>query len=257
MKKLILVGIALVFATTLFAQVDVFGGKTLRKAPTESTTNSAAPQLLQGERKTSTTSTSANSELESREQSAPTFLRGSGAGRRSGFTFMQATGYGFGAFFGVSVAPRIGYIFENGFYLGGSYQISFGPTFINPQSPAFSVNSSAMSVLIQSGIAEIGYEIGFKVLGLTFYNRPYLALGVADVGFVEEDVRAFGSQNRNVTALPQSGLNLFGTAGNVLYYQFDNLKIVRGLTLGLDARYMMLNNANAFGIFFTTGIRLF
>ncbi|MFQ3597779.1 MAG: hypothetical protein SNJ55_12130 [Chloroherpetonaceae bacterium] len=259
MKKLILVGIAFLSATTLFAQADIFGGKTLRKTPTESATNSAAPQLLQGERNPSSTSinTSTNSQLESREQSAPTFLRGSGTGRRSGFTFMQATGYGFGAFFGVSAAPRIGYIFENGLYFGGSYQISFGPTFINPQSPAFSANSSAMSALIQSGTFEIGYETDFKLLGMTFYNRPYLALGFADVGFFEEDMRPFGSQNRNATALPQSGLNLFGTAGNVLYYRFDNLNIVRGLTFGLDARYMMLNNASAFGIFFTTGIRLF
>ncbi len=259
MKKLMLVGIAFLSATTLFAQADLFGGKTLRKTPTESVTNSAVPQLLQGERSPSSTSTSppTNSELESREQSAPTFLRGSATGRNSGFTFMQATGYGFGAFFGISVAPRIGYIFENGFYLGGSYQISFSPTFINPQSPAFSANSSAMSALIQSGMFEVGYETSFKLLGLTFYNRPYLAVGFADVAFVEDDVRAFGSQNRTVTALPQSGLNLFGTAGNVLYYRFDNLNIVRGLTFGLDARYMMLNNASSFGLFFTTGVRLF
>lgn len=261
MKKLILVEIALVWATTLLAQVDWFGGKPLRKSPTQLVTNSAAPQLLQGEQKNTSTSTSANSQLESREQSAPTFLRASGAGRKSGFTFMQATGYGFGTFFGVSAAPRIGYIFENGLYLGGSYQISFSPTFVSPQSPAFSANSSPnsspMSALTQSGTFEIGYETDFKLLGMTFYNRPYLALGFADVAFVKEDVRAFGSQNRNMTALPNSGLNLFGTAGNVLYYRFDNLHIVRGLTLGIDARYLMLNKANAFGIFFTTGIRLF
>lgn len=170
---------------------------------------------------------------------------------------MQATGYGFGAFFGFSAAPRIGYIFENGFYLGGSYQISISPTFFNPQSPSFGTNPTAMSALIQSGNVEIGYETNFKLLGLTFYNRPYLAIGFADVGFIEEDARSFGVQNRNNAALPQPGMNLFGTAGNVLYYRFDNLNIVRGLTFGLDARYMMLNNANAFGIFFTTGIRLF
>ncbi len=257
MKKLILVGIALVSATTLLAQVDLFGGKTLPKAPTESVTNSAAPQLLQGERNPSSTSPATNSELESREQSAPTFLRGSGSGRNSGFTFMQATGYGFGAFFGISAAPRIGYIFENGFYFGGSYQISFGPTFMAPQSHAFNANTTTMSVLTQSGTIEIGYEINFKVLGMTFYNRPYLALGVADVAFIEDNVRAFGSQTRSLNALPQSGWNWFGTTGNVLYYRFDNLNIVRGLTLGLDARYMMLNNASAFGLFFTTGIRLF
>lgn len=259
MKKLILVALAVASATTLYAQADLFGGKTLRKAPTETVTNSAAPQLIQGERKTSnsTNSASTDAQLESREQSAPTFLRGSGSGRTSGFAFMQATGYGFGAFFGFSAAPRIGYIFENGFYLGGSYQISISPTFFNPQSPSFGTNPTAMSALIQSGNVEIGYETNFKLLGLTFYNRPYLAIGFADVGFIEEDARSFGVQNRNNAALPQPGMNLFGTAGNVLYYRFDNLNIVRGLTFGLDARYMMLNNANAFGIFFTTGIRLF
>jgi hypothetical protein len=77
------------------------------------------------------------------------------------------------------------------------------------------------------------------------------------VPFLEEDVRAFNSQNRNTVAMPGSGINFFGTAGNVLYYRFEDLKLVRGLTLGLDARYMVLNQASAFGLFFTTGIRLF
>lgn len=256
MKKLILLGIAVVSATTLFAQVDVFGGKSLRKPQTESVTNSAAPQLIEGERKISgeSTSSSATSQLESREQSAPTFLRGSGSGRKSGFLVMQSTGYGFGSLFGITAAPRIGYLFENGLYLGGSYQISFGSQFVNPFATTFDASSSA---LIQSGTFEIGHETNFKVLGMTFYNRPYLAFGFANVGFVEGEVRVFGTQNRDNAALPQSGLNLFGTAGNLFYYRFQDLKIVRGLTLGLDARYMMLNNANAFGIFFTTGIRLF
>ncbi len=256
MKKLILVGIVLVSATTLFAQADLFGGKPMRKAPTESVTTSAAPQLLQGERKISGSSESdaSTSQLESREQSAPTFLRGTDAGRKSGFTFMQATGYGFGALFGITAAPRLGYIFENGFYLGGSYQISFGSTFFNPLSPTV---DAATSAIIQSGTVEIGHETSFKLLGMTFFNRPYLALGFADIGFVDADVRAFNSQNRNTAAMPQSGINLFGTAGNVLYYRFEDLKLVRGLTLGLDARYMVLNQASAFGLFFTTGIRLF
>lgn len=109
MKKLILVGIALMATTTLFAQADVFGGKPTKKTATETITNSAAPQLLQGERKISSSSesTTSNAQLESREQSAPTFLRGSGSGRTSGFTFMQATGYGFGTLFGFSAAPRV------------------------------------------------------------------------------------------------------------------------------------------------------
>lgn len=259
MKKLILVGIALMATTTLFAQADVFGGKPTKKTATETITNSAAPQLLQGERKISSSSesTTSNAQLESREQSAPTFLRGSGSGRTSGFTFMQATGYGFGTLFGFSAAPRVGYIFENGMYLGGSYQISFGPTFLNPQSPTVGTNPAAMSTFIQSGNVEIGYETNFKVLGLTFYNRPYFAIGFADVSFIQEDARGLAVQNRNQVALPQEGMNWFGAAGNVLYYRFEDLKLVRGLTFGLDARYMMLNNANAFGIFFTTGIRLF
>ncbi|MFN3344889.1 MAG: hypothetical protein ACK412_04495, partial [Chloroherpetonaceae bacterium] len=85
MKKLILIGIALMAATTLFAQVDLFGGKATKKNATETVTNSAVPQLLQGERKISSSSesTTSNSQLESREQSAPTFLRGSGSGRTS------------------------------------------------------------------------------------------------------------------------------------------------------------------------------
>ncbi len=256
MKKLILVGIALVSATTLLAQADLFGGKPMRKTPTESATNSAAPQLLQGEKKLSIGSESdaSTSELESREQSAPTFLRGTGSGRKSGFTFMQATGYGFGALFGITAAPRLGYIFENGLYFGASYQISFGSTFFNPLAPTFETSTSTIA---QSGTIEIGYETSFKLLGMTFFNRPYLALGLASVPFLEENVRAFNSQNRNTTAMSGSGISFFGTAGNVLYYRFEDLKLVRGLTLGLDARYMVLNQASAFGLFFTTGIRLF
>ncbi len=256
MKKLILVGIALVSATTLLAQADLFGGKPMRKTPTESATNSAAPQLLQGEKKLSIGSESdaSTSELESREQSAPTFLRGTGAGRKSGFTFMQATGYGFGALFGITAAPRLGYIFENGFYLGASYQMSFGSTFFNSLSSPFDIQASAVT---QSATVEIGYETSFKLLGLTFYNRPYLGLGLLNVPFLEENVRAFNPQNRNTAAMPPSGINVFGTVGNVLYYRFEDLKLVRGLTLGLDARYMVLNQASAFGLFFTTGIRLF
>jgi hypothetical protein len=256
MKKFMLLGIVCLSATTLFAQADLFGGKPMRKTPTESATNSAAPQLLQGEKKLSIGSESdaSTSQLESREQSAPTFLRGTGAGRKSGFTFMQATGYGFGALFGITAAPRIGYIFENGLYLGGSYQISFGSTFFNPLSPTFDASTSTIT---QSGTVEIGYETSFKLLGMTFFNRPYLALGLVSVPFLEENVRAFNSQNRNTVAMPGSGINFFGTAGNVLYYRFEDLKLVRGLTLGLDARYMVLNQASAFGLFFTTGIRLF
>jgi hypothetical protein len=254
MKSFMLVGMLCVSASTLFAQVDLFGGKPLVKMPTETT--SAVPQLLQGERKFSTENESdeSSSQLESREQSAPTFLRGTGAGRKSGFTFMQATGYGFGALFGITAAPRLGYIFENGLYLGGSYQISFGSTFINPFSPTFDATSST---LIQSANFEIGYETSFKLLGMTFYNRPYLAVGLADVGVIEEDGRIFNAQNRNTMVMPKAGINLFGTAGNVLYYRFEDLKLVRGLTLGLDARYMILNQASAFGLFFVTGIRLF
>ncbi len=251
-----LFGIVCLSATTLFAQADLFGGKTMRKTPTEPATTSAAPQLLQGEKKLSIGSENdaSSSQLESREQSAPTFLRGTGAGRKSGFTFMQATGYGFGALFGITAAPRFGYIFENGLYLGASYQISFGSTFFNPLAPTFDASTSAIA---QSGTVEIGHETSFKLLGMTFYNRPYLALGLASVPFLEEDVRAFNSQNRNTTAMSGSGISFFGTAGNVLYYRFEDLKLVRGLTLGLDARYMVINQASAFGLFFTTGIRLF
>lgn len=262
MKKLILLGIAVVSATALFAQVDaqvdLFGGKSVKNIPTESVTNTAAPQLIEGERKlsgtTESTTSTSTAALEAREQSAPTFLRGSDSGRKSGFTFMQATGYGFGGVLGMSAALRIGYLFENGLYLGGSYQISFGSPFINPLSPTA---NTATSTLVQSRMFEIGHETNFKLLGMTFYNRPYLAIGFADVGFIEEEVRARDLQVRNAVALPQAGLNLFGAAGNVLYYRFEDLKLVRGLTLGLDARYMVLNQANAFGVFFTTGIRLF
>lgn len=228
MKTFALLALALCFATRAMAQSDGLGTKlSPMDAPSQTTT--AIPRLLQGEAIAPAMSdeSSASSPLEARDEVAPAPL--SEATQRRNVSFMQTAGYGFGAGFGFGAGARMGRLLENGVYLGAMWQAN-----------ATALDRRALwendRVASQITSVEFGFEFPVMALGFTFRNRVYLSLGT---GFANE------------TLLP------FIAAGNLFYYRFRDWAFIRGLTFGVDARLMSLGGANAMGLFFTTGVRLF
>lgn len=227
MKTFALLALAPFFATRAMAQSDWLGTKpSPMDAPSQTTT--AVPRLLQGEAFAPAMSDeSSASSLEARDEVAPTHL--SEAAQRRNVSFMQTAGYGFGAGFGFGAGARMGRLLENGVYLGAMWQANA----IALDRRALWANDRVASQLTS---VEFGFEFPVVALGVAFRNRVYLSLGT---GFANE------------TLLP------FIAAGNLFYYRFRDWAFIRGLTFGVDARLMSLGGANAMGLFFATGVRLF